>query len=386
MTTTGFSIRAVLLGLAALILSLTGQLRSAFILLGGMGATRLLYQARAGRDVSSEAADPSLAVETRSPPGSSSGTPARHQTKQSEDLQPGIKGAFKAFLSKVQKDNIGMLAAFLSWTLLTSLVPIVVGLVAISSLFLRSPQTQQAIVSHLSGAMQGALSTATIRSMVRSSTQHAGLLGIIGFVGVLWGGSNVGGSISTAFQAVFEVQGRSFIKEKLLDIGMIFVFTALMLVIIAGTSAGALLDSLFAGLGIPKPVQYVIGIAISFIAAFLLFTAIYLVFPNVKGRFKIANVWRGAVLAAVLFQILSSVWPIYAHFAHFTRYGAVLVPILVLTAWIYFFSIITMIGGEVVAVGAIRQAKKQKQEVGPKPEDTVPQHEVLRDQPSISRH
>lgn len=287
----------------------------------------------------------------------------------------GIRG----FIEKYQKDNVGMLASVVAWSLLTSLVPIVVGLVAISGLFLRSPSAQQTVVTHLSQALQGALSSKDLQAIVHVSTNHTGLLGLIGFLGVFWGGSNVGGSISTAFQAIFEVQGRSFIKEKLMDVGMIFVFTVLLIIILVGTTAGAMLGKLASGFPIPGGAQFIIGTAISLGAAFLLFASIYSVFPNIQPRLKLANVWRGAILSAILFEILSYVWPIYARFSHFSRYGAVLVPLLILTAWLYFFAMITMIGAEVVAVSAIHEANRTGQEVGPRPQDTVPQHRVLRD-------
>jgi uncharacterized BrkB/YihY/UPF0761 family membrane protein len=43
------------------------------------------------------------------------------------------------FMQKVMRDNITFLAPAVAWTLLTSVVPIVVGLMAISNLFLRDP-------------------------------------------------------------------------------------------------------------------------------------------------------------------------------------------------------------------------------------------------------
>jgi membrane protein len=290
------------------------------------------------------------------------------------------------FIKKVRKDSIGSLAAIVSWSVLTSLAPILVGLVAIAGLLLRAyPGLQTTIVQNLSHALQGALTTKDIQEIVTASTKHAGLLGIIGFIGVLWGGANVGGAISTVFQAIFEVSGRNFIKEKLIDMGMIFVFTALMLIIILGTTAGALLERLVRGFALPGIIPFVIGTIISLVAGFLLFAAIYVVFPNVRVRFKLGNVWRGALVAAVLFQILSYIWPLYAHFAHFSRYGAVLVPILVLTAWIYFFSMVMLVGAEIVAIAASGEAQQEKEPVGPSPEDTVPQHEVLRrDQPETA--
>jgi YihY family inner membrane protein len=299
---------------------------------------------------------------------------AQGEAKSFANQHPIIKDLWR----KYTKDNVGMLAAFVSWGVLTSIVPILVGLVAISGFVLQAAHVKAEVVSHLADATQGAFTAKDIQSLVNVSTNHAGLLGIIGFVGILWGGSNVGGSISTAFQAIFEVSGRSFIKEKLIDIAMIFVFAVMMVLIILGTSAGTIVTQLFSSFPLPG-LATVVGLAISLIAAFLLFATIYLVFPNIEPPFKFSAVWRGAAVAAVLFTILSLVWPLYASHAHFGRYGTLLTPILILTAWIYFFSMILMIGAEVVAVLAIREAQSKGESIGPAPQESVPQHEVLRD-------
>jgi membrane protein len=289
--------------------------------------------------------------------------------------------AIKRVLKKLSKDNIGVLASIVSWNVLTSLVPILVGLIAISGFVLRgNPSAQQSVVTHLGQALQGVLSTKDIRNLVSATTKHTGLLGIIGFVGVLWGGANVGGAISTVFQAVFEVKGRNFIIEKLIDIGMIFVFTALMIIIILGTTAGALIKRVFTSFALPGIATFVVGTAISVVAAFLLFASIYAVFPNVERRFRFGNIWKGALTAAILFEILTYIWPLYAHFAHFKSHGALLGAIALLMAWVYFFSITMIIGAEVVAFGAIGEAQSKGEAVGPAPEETVPQHTVLRDQ------
>ncbi|HEX8917677.1 MAG TPA: YihY/virulence factor BrkB family protein [Chloroflexota bacterium] len=286
----------------------------------------------------------------------------------------------KEIFKKISKDNIGVLASIVSWSVLTSLVPIVVGLLAISGLALRGNSgAQRSVVSHLSSALQGVLSPTELTNLVAASTQHAGLLGIIGFVGILWGGSSVGGAISTVFQAIFEVKGRNFIIEKLIDVGMIFVFTILMIVIVVGTTAGSLVKSLFSGFPFPGVATFAIGTAISIVAAFLLFFCIYVVFPNVETRFRFQNVWKGALLAAVLFDILTYIFPLYVSFAHFKSHGALLGAFAVLMAWIYFFSITMILGAEVVAIGAIQQANAEGESVGPEPENNVPQHAVLRD-------
>ena len=159
---------------------------------------------------------------------------------------------------------------------------------------------------------------------------------------------------------------------------MIIIITILMIVIVVGTTAGSLVDQLASNFPLSNGVTFVIGIGISILAAFILFAAIYLAFPNVQPRFTLSKVWRGALPAAILFQALTLVWPLYAKFAHFNRYGAVLFAILVLTAWIYFFSLILVIGAEFVAIPALEQANQEKIPIGPETQAIVPQHEVLR--------
>jgi len=120
--------------------------------------------------------------------------------------------------------------------------------------------------------------------------------------------------------------------EKLIDIGMIIVFTALMLVIIGATAAGALLNRLISSFQVPGIVEFLVGTIIALAAAFLLFAVIYVAFPNTEPRFRLGTIWPGAAIAAVLFELLTYIWPLYAHFSHFSRYGAVIFPLLVLTA------------------------------------------------------
>jgi membrane protein len=302
---------------------------------------------------------------------------------QAKDLARNVKAltderhTLGAFITKLRADNIGLLAGFVSWSILTSMIPIVVGVVALTGLFLQNPSTEQAVVDELSHALQGVLSPQDIETMVKAATSNSGLLALIGFGGLFWGSSNVGGSISTACQAIFEVRSRPFVREKLIDLGMLFVLTVFMLLVVAGSLASAFLNNLL-GASLPGVVQFLIGTTVSFAAAFLLFAAIYTVFPNIEATYKWSNVWRGALLAAALFQIVSYIWPFYVRISHFSRYSAFLFSVLVLTAWIYFFAVILIVGAEVVAVSAIREAQRHGESVGPLPQRTVPQHLVLR--------
>jgi uncharacterized BrkB/YihY/UPF0761 family membrane protein len=128
------------------------------------------------------------------------------RAKAIADRHPDLK----AFVQKLAKDNVGFLASGLAWSILTSIIAVMVAVVAISALLLQSPANREAVVAHLSTALAGVLSRKDIEAAVNAAQQHSGLLGIVGFLGVLWGGSNIGGSISTVFRLSFRYAGGRF--------------------------------------------------------------------------------------------------------------------------------------------------------------------------------
>ena len=290
------------------------------------------------------------------------------RVKSTLDRHPDLK----EFIGKLAKDNVGFLASGLAWSILTSIIAALVAVVAISSLILQDPANRNAVVEHLSTALTGVLSRQDIQAAINGAQQHSGLLGIIGFLSIIWGGSNIGGSISTVFQPVFQVRGRPFIQEKLIDIGMVLVFTVLLIIVALSSTAIALLNKLVTGARLPGSAQLAMGAGIGLVAAFILFFTVYSVFPNTDPKFKLPHVWKGAGIAAVMFEILSLIFPLYVSIAHFSRYGALLAAILVLTAWIYFLAVILLVGAEFVAFGAIKRAREGVP-AGPTPNGTVPQ-------------
>jgi len=266
-----------------------------------------------------------------------------------------------------------MLASVVSWGILSSVIPILVAIVAITSWTLRDAVRQRVLIQALTRILQHSLTQRDVRVLIHVAVQHRGLLSLLGIAGIAWGASNIGGAVSTVFQPIFQVRGRPILREKVIDIAMIFVFTVLMLVIITATTAGALLDHILSQAPLPAATSFALGTAISLLAGLLLFGILYSIFPNIEPRFKTGHVWKGAAVAAILFQILSYVWPLYAVLFHPRRYGALFAPIVVLGVWIYFFSLILIVGAEVVAFGSLAEAKRSGMAIGPAPDGTVPQ-------------
>src|SRR5260370_15959879 len=65
---------------------------------------------------------------------------------------------------------------------------------------------------------------------------QSGLLFIVGLVGLLWGGSALFGIMEQAFAVIYHTKPRDFLPQKLISVGMGFLFTILVGIAV-GTSS-----------------------------------------------------------------------------------------------------------------------------------------------------
>jgi YihY family inner membrane protein len=281
----------------------------------------------------------------------------------------------KAYLDKVRKDNLRFLVSAVAWNIMISAVPITIAMIALSKLVFVGGKQDDKIERELSRAFQGVLQPHYLDRVASMTVHHSVELGLLSVVAGLWGAWNVGFALSQSFNAMFEVGSRPFLREKLIDIAMFFVLMVLMFGIVAATSTQGAVSQTIRQTSLPNSLTVALNTGVSLGCAFVLFGVIYGVYPNTHKRMKIAHVWQGALLAAVLFQLLTYIWPLYEQ--HFQKYGGLLFPLLVLLLWIYFFSFILVLGGEAVAIIAIRAGQESGEEVGPAPSDNVPEHRTL---------
>ena len=74
-----------------------------------------------------------------------------------------------------------------------------------------------------------------------------------------------------------------------------------------------------------------------------LMTAIYRYVPN--RSFRLAATWQGAVIAGVLMEALSLVFPVYARLSHgFNTYGQQFALFFLLATWLYALSQLLLLG------------------------------------------
>lgn len=206
---------------------------------------------------------------------------------------------------------------------------------------------------------------------VRGVTKASGALTIVALAGMMWSASAMFGAIRRSLNIAWRVQSpRPLVRQKLVDLGMVVAIGALLGLSIAGTAAlrtlrelgNENLGPLATGTGFFWSVlPYMLPALLSF-AVFLL---LYRYVPDV--RHNIAEIWPGALVATVLFELLKNVFALYvAKFNNYAgAYGA-LGGILLFMLWTYLTANILLIGAELASEYG-RMRRGEIPDTGPEP-------------------
>ena len=243
-------------------------------------------------------------------------------------------------------------AIVIAWNSLFAMFPIALTLATIASFVLGRVglasypviNTLFAIIPNDANAQEQALAA------LSAIQRQTGLLAIIALVGFLWAASGLFGVMEEAFDHIFRCPQRDFVRQKLMSLAMMAIFTVLAL---GAVGTAALLPFIRSLPLVPAQLQagsaaLVLQVIVGVLSGFVLFFVLYLVVPN--RRLPPRNVWPGAVLAGVAFEALSFVFPIYvAVNGGINRYGRTFALLFVLMLFFYLVGVITVLGAELNA-------------------------------------
>ncbi len=170
----------------------------------------------------------------------------------------------------------------------------------------------------------------------------------------VWSGSAMFGAVRKALNIVWRVAvQRAYLQQKLLDVVMVVALGVMMLLSVAGTAglravrelSGDALGPFSSGTG---PFWGAVPYVLPGILSFAVFGLLYRFVPAVRVRFR--DVWFGALVAALLFEVLKNAFAFYvANFeAYDLLYGSLGGILLFLTA-VYLASSVLLFGGELAA-------------------------------------
>jgi membrane protein len=273
----------------------------------------------------------------------------------SEETTPRtLKGKGLLAFNKFNNDWTMNLAGMVSYGVLTSFLPLLLAVFTLLALLPATFGNPQDLANQIDVILPANVrAEVNVSALLHAVSANAGILWLISIAGLLWGGSNLFGSIESAFAIIFRVKTRDFLPQKIMALGMIVLLVLLLplsfassfVVSAASTRLSHILPASMTGL----LAQIIAGIT-SVTALFNLFLAIYTVVPNIPVRWRYA--WRGAVVATIAMYVVNTLFPFYtAHFVNTKQYGvAALAGSVILVIWFWFFSVILLVGAQVNAL------------------------------------
>jgi membrane protein len=232
------------------------------------------------------------------------------------------------------ESQAGNYAAGLAFNMFMSMFPLMLGLLAVVGLVLRNPAQLAPVESALLSFFPPDAHDAVQRTLgqVRDG---AGVLGIFGVLGLLWSGGSVFASMEFALGQMFGAGQRDLLRQRAMALLMTLLF---VVVIVLSVVANAVLG--LVGVGRLPLAGPLVGVVVW--VAFMV--VIYRVVPN-RTFTAVRQVWPGALLAGVLMEILTLLWPLYGRLSHgFNTYGATFALFFVLATWLSLLSQLILLG------------------------------------------
>src|SRR5438445_1092888 len=256
-------------------------------------------------------------------------------------------------IRKFLEDQAPNWAALIAWNALFAMFPIVIFASSLLGYALRMfGAANDAVYKTIFSVIPGdTKQQAELFNAVYGVKSQSGVLFIVGLVGLLWGGSALFGAIEQAFVVIYHTKPRDFIRQKLIAFGMVFLFTILVGVAVATSAALPALkhipnipEFLYSGAA-----AFILQVLVGTTAGLLLFGSMYFVIPNRRQEFR--KVVPGALVAGVLFEVITLVFPLYLELNKgLNQYGKTFGLFFVLMTFFFFIGLITMIGVELNSV------------------------------------
>jgi len=250
-------------------------------------------------------------------------------------------------------DYAPSMGAALSYYTLFSLAPLLVLIIAIAGTVFGQDAAQGAIIAQLQGIM-GKEGAAAVQGLLQAAREPStGIVAsIVGGFLVLLGATATFAELQTDLDRIWRVPAKAkpagiwgWLRGRVLSFGLVLGF-AFMLMISLVVSAALAATSDWLGGG--NAVESVLASVLNFIASLALFTVLFAMIYKIMPTARISwhDVWMGAAVTALLFNIGKSLIGLYlAKSSVATGFGAA-GSFVILVAWFYYSAQIFLFGAE----------------------------------------
>ena len=229
------------------------------------------------------------------------------------------------------ESQAGDYAAGLAFNAFMTMFPLLLGILALIGLVLRDPRVQAELELLLLNSFP-ADAHDQLEGTLTGVRNYTGLLGALAILGLIWSGTGLFAALEFALDQMFGARPRNFFRQRLMGLAMTLVFLVAIVAAVALNAVAAFL-----------PAARFVGPLVGVLVLTGLMLAIYRVVPN--RTFKLAELWPGALLAAVLTELVTLAFPLFTKLMNgFNTYGAVLALFFLLATWLYFLSQAILLG------------------------------------------
>jgi membrane protein len=272
---------------------------------------------------------------------------------------------FKKTFSEFSEDNCARLGASLSYYTLSSLIPLLLVIASVISLFLTSEagrEYQAQIIAYVANAIQNEqFATQLTESLTgaQEGRSSGGIVGaLIGFGTLLLAASGVFGELDAAFNIIWDVpkdQQASgiggFLRTKLTAFALVLSVAFLLLVSTLLTQiTGGLTEAFAERLPIPAWLVVLPTYVVNLLIVSFVFALLFKYLPDTQIEWR--DVLLGGLITAVLWTVGQALLGVYFRFSSsFSSYG-IIGSVLAFLVYVFYSSQILFLGGEFTQVYA----------------------------------
>src|SRR4051794_7205296 len=154
------------------------------------------------------------------------------------------------FLKKVLDDQAPNLAALLAWGTLSTLLPLMLGMLTIAGLILRDPERLDTLYNTILVLVPASASSTIGEALDGVRKTAAAPVGAIAIVLLLFNGSSFFANMGSVFDQIYHVEGRNMIVQRLMAVVMLILASALLVLSTFSLGLGSVIKDL-PGIGSP---------------------------------------------------------------------------------------------------------------------------------------
>ncbi len=254
-----------------------------------------------------------------------------------------IKIPFFAFLNEVIEgmgnDGASEVVGAISYYVILSLFPLLLGVISILGYFLPSATVQDQIFKFVETNLPAA--TDILRMNIMSIIKVRGPLGIVSIIALFWSASAMFSAVNKGVNRAWGLSVRHpFIVRKAREVAMSLSACVFFYIAVAGT---AVLSSFDAGGGFAGGLLF---FAAESALVFVVFILIYKTIPLTKTYWR--HVWPGALFSMAAFEIARMFLEIYLNkFSHIELVYGSIGSIIILLIFAHYIAFILIMGAEI---------------------------------------